>query len=115
MVGLNEIRQYINSRIDMVTTVNNLDFKLTNTLEMCDKFCIIFTVDNDSLIFEVRNSMDGFLTVTADKKLSSITRFCKVDSKESFIRTLYILLDKYAKHKDKIRNNGIEQDILNWH
>ncbi|WNM50478.1 hypothetical protein Alsa1_CDS0128 [Staphylococcus phage Alsa_1] len=115
MVGLNEIKQYINDRLDKVTTVNGLDFRLTNTLDTNDIFCIVFTVDNDSLIFGIGNSIDNGVVIIVDKKIKEHTSFIKVNTKQAFVSTLYGLLDRYTKYQDKVKNNGIEQDIFDWH
>ena len=58
---------------------------------------------------------DVGLIIAVDKKLKEHTSFIEVSSKESFISTLYGLLDRYTEYKDKIKNNGIEHDIFDWH
>lgn len=115
MVELNEIKQYINSRLGKVTTINGLDFTLSNALEINGQFCIVFTVDNDSLVFEVAKSIDDGLVIVFNTKIKELVSFIKVNSKGSFINTLYRLLDRYTKYKDNIRDNKIEYDIFNWH
>ena len=116
MVELNEIKQYVNGRLGKVTTIHDFDFKLSNTLEINNSLCIIFTVDNDSLIFVVGNSVDNDgLVIIIDEKIKENTSSTKFYSKKSFINTLYTLLYRYTKYRDKIQSNGIEHDIFDWH
>lgn len=116
MVSLKEIKQYLEKRIGKKTTIEDVDFKLADVLEIKGQVCkiiIIFIVNDNSLIFQVEG--EGLPVIIADQKINCISRYVKFEIKESFTGTLYRFLEQYAQNVETIENDGIDRDIFVWH
>ena len=113
MVSLKEIKQYLEKRIGKTTTIEDIDFKLADVLEIESQIIIVFIVNNNSIIFRVGGN--GLPVIIADEKINCISGYVRFESEESFIGVLYRFLEQYAKNVEIIENDGVERDIFVWH
>lgn len=113
MVELKEIKQYLKKRIGKITTIEDIDFKLADVLEIESQIIIVFIVNNNSLIFQVGGN--GFPVIIADEKIDCISRYVKFESEKSFTGILYRFLEQYAQNVEIIENDDVERDIFVWH
>lgn len=116
MVSLKEIKQYLEKRIGKTTTIEDVDFKLADVLEVENQeniIIIVFVVNDNSLVFQVGGN--GLPIIIADKKVDCISRYVRFESEESFTGILYRFLEQYAKNVEIIENDGVERDIFVWH
>lgn len=114
MVSIKEIKQYLEKRIGKKTTIEDIEFKLSDVLEVESQIIVIFIVNNNSLIFKIEGDNIP-TTIIVDEKIECVSRYVKFESKKSFIRMLYRFLEQYAQNIEIIENNGIEPDIFVWH